>query len=100
MSVNYDIVICCIKPTEFENFDYNGAMVPRTMALGCTFYFLSQTRGLFRGGTNSSKIIIIVILSTWFASSLLIVHGKKTQAMILGNPFQEAVLHFGESAIF
>ena len=35
----------------------------------------------------------MVILSTWFASNLLIVHGRKTQAMILGNPFQEAVLH-------
>ena len=33
------------------------------------------------------------MLSTWFASNLLIVHDKKTQAMILGNPFQEPVLH-------
>ena len=37
-----------------------------------------------------------VMLSTWFASNLLIVHGKKTEVMILGNPFQEPVLHIGD----
>ena len=40
------------------------------------------------------------MLSTWFASNLLIVHGKKTQAIILGNPAREPVLHIGDSAIF
>ena len=42
----------------------------------------------------------MVMLSTWFASVLLIVHDKKTQAMILGNPFQEPVLNIGDSVIF
>ena len=40
------------------------------------------------------------MLSTWFASNLLIVNDKKTQAVILGNPFQEPVLHIGDSVIF
>ena len=40
------------------------------------------------------------MLSTWFDSNLLIVHGKKTQAIILGNPSREPVLHIGDSAIF
>jgi len=39
------------------------------------------------------------MLSTWFASNLLIVNDKKTQAMILGNPFQEPILHIGDSVI-
>ena len=42
----------------------------------------------------------MVMLSTWFASNLLIVQGKKTQAMILNNLSQEPVLHIRESAIF
>ena len=37
---------------------------------------------------------------TWFAENLLIVHNRKTQAMILGNPFQEPVIHIGDSVIF
>ena len=40
------------------------------------------------------------MISTWFASNLLIVHGKETQAMILGNPSQEPVLHIGDSGYF
>ena len=52
--------------------------------------FLSQTRRLFKGGANSSNMVNLV----------LIVHDKKTQAMILGNPFQELVLHIGNSANF
>ena len=43
--------------------------------------FLSQTRRLFKGGANSSNMVNLV----------LIVHDKKIQAMILGNPFQELV---------
>ena len=42
----------------------------------------------------------MVILSTWFASNLLMLYDKKTQAMILGNPFQEPVLHIGDFVIF
>ena len=42
----------------------------------------------------------MVMLSTWFASNLLIVQGKKTQAMILNNLSQEPVLHIRDSAIF
>ena len=42
----------------------------------------------------------MVMLSTRFASNLLIVHDKKTQAMILGDPFQEPVLRIGDSVIF
>ena len=43
----------------------------------------------------------MVMLSTWFASVLLIVNDKKTQAVILGNPFQEpVVLNIGDSVIF
>ena len=39
----------------------------------------------------------MVMLSTQFASVCVdIVHDKKTQAMILGNPFQERVLHIGD----
>ena len=30
----------------------------------------------------------MVMLSTWFTSNLLKVHDKKTQVMILGNPFK------------
>ena len=52
--------------------------------------FLSQTQRLFKGGANLSNMVNLV----------LIVHDKKTQAMILGNPFQELVLHIGDSAIF
>ena len=52
--------------------------------------FLSQTWRLFKGGANSSNMVNLV----------LIVHDKKTQAMILGNPFQELVLHIGNSANF
>ena len=37
---------------------------------------------------------------TWFASNHLIAHDKKTQAMILGNPFQEPVIHIGDSVFF
>ena len=46
-------------------------MVPRAMALG---------------GIYSS----LVMLSNWFASNLLIVY----------NPFEEPVLHIGDSVIF
>ena len=56
-----------------------------------------------RGGSYSRAALIrvnTVMLSTWFASILLIVHDKKTQAMILGNPFQEPVLHIGDSVNF
>ena len=42
----------------------------------------------------------LVMLSNWFASNLLIVYDKKTQAMILGKPFQEPVLHIRDSVIF
>ena len=42
----------------------------------------------------------MVMLSTWFASNLLIVQGTKTQAMILNNLSQEPVLHIRDSAIF
>ena len=42
----------------------------------------------------------MVMLSTWFASNLLIVQGKKTQAMIRNNLSQEPVLHIRDSAIF
>ena len=71
--------------TELISFDfhYNGAVVPGAMALGCAY----------------SKVLIwvnMVMLSTQFASNPLIVHDKKTQAMILGNPFQERVLHIGD----
>ena len=52
--------------------------------------FLSQMRRLFKGGANSSNMVNLV----------LIVHDKKTRAMILGNPFQELVLHTGDSANF
>ena len=31
---------------------------------------------------------------------VLIIHDKKTQAMILGNPFQELVLHIGDCYFF
>ena len=55
---HYDTVICCIKLTELTSFDfdYNRAMAPRAMAL-CwhLFPFSSQTRCLFKGGSNSSK---------------------------------------------
>ena len=37
------------------------------------------------------------MLSTWFASNLLIVLDKK---MILDNPFQEPVLYISNSVIF
>ena len=54
--VDYDIVICCIKLTEFENFDYNGAVqVPKPWLLVTLITFLSQTGCLFKGGANSSK---------------------------------------------
>ena len=55
------------------------------------------------GGSYSRAALIRVntaMLSTWFASILLVVHDKKTQAMILGNPFQEPVLHIGDSVNF
>ena len=87
---DYDIAICCIKLTELTsfNFHYNGAVAPRAMALGGSY----SRAALIRINT--------VMLSTWFASILLIVHDKKTQAMILGNPFQEPVLNIGDSVIF
>ena len=53
------------------DFHYNRAMAPRAMALG---------------GIHSSP----VMLSNWFESNLLIVY----------NPFQEPVLHIGDSVIF
>ena len=36
----YDTVICCIKLTELTSFDfdYNGAMAPRNMALVGAYY--------------------------------------------------------------
>ena len=40
------------------------------------------------------------MLSAWFASNLLMLHAKKTQAMILGNRFQEPVVHIGDFVIF
>ena len=67
---DYDIFICCIK--------------------------------LYNSDTYSRVALIwvnTVMLSTWFASNLLIVNDKKTQAMILGNPFQETILHIGDSVI-
>ena len=47
--VNYDIVICRIKLPEFENFDYNGAVAPRAMALGCPYYFFVPNAMLIQG---------------------------------------------------
>ena len=38
-------------------------------------------------------------LSSWFSSNYLPVNHSKTQAMILGNSFQELVLHVGDSTI-
>ena len=60
--------------------------------------FLSQTRCLFKSGANSSKyghtfnLVCFKSLDKYMA--------RKPQAMILNNPFQGAVLHIGESAIF
>ena len=55
-----------------------------------------------RGAYLRAELIRVdtFMLSTWFDSNLLIVHGKKTQAIILGNPSREPVLHIGDSAIF
>ncbi|KAL9965454.1 hypothetical protein ACROYT_G029256 [Oculina patagonica] len=38
-------------------------------------------------------------LSSWFSSNYLSINQSKTQAMILGNYSQEAVLHIGDSTI-
>ena len=59
--------------------------------------FLSQTRCLFKSGGNSSKyshtfnlVCFKSIDSTW----------QENPSNDSGNPFQEAVIHIGESAIF
>ena len=70
------------------------------------WFWLYQVNGALlvcpkRGAYLRAVLIRVntVMLSTWFASNLLIVHGKKTQEMILGNPSREPVLHIGDSAI-
>ena len=64
-------------------------------------FWFSLQRGswwrLLKGNANLSKYGHAL---TWFASNILIAHDKKTQAMILGNPFQEPVIHIGYSVIF
>ena len=60
-------------------------------------YIIVPTQHLFKSGLIR---VNMVMLSTWFASNLLKVQGKKTQAMILDNPSQAPVLHIGDSAIF
>ena len=55
------------------------------------------------GGTYSRATLIwvnTVMPSAWFASNLLMLHAKKTQAMILGNRFQEPVVHICDFVIF
>ena len=88
---HYDTVICCIKLTELTSFDLiiTGPWRQEPWLFVGIYFLFHPKQGAY------SRVALIqvntVMLLTWFASNLLIVHGKKTQAMILGNPFQEPV---------
>ena len=49
---SHDTVICGIKLTELTSFDfdYNGAVAPRAMALGGTYHFFVPNAALIQGG--------------------------------------------------
>ena len=84
------------ESTSFDfDFDYNGAAAP--FLRQCLRFFFSVNATLIRGGggansSNNGHAFILVCL--------MIVQGKKNQALILVNPSQELVLQNGESAIF
>ena len=72
----------------FFYFNYNGAVAPRAMALNGAYYFFCRKRG----ADSSNKVMLFHLVLT--------IHDKKTQAMILGHPFQELVLQIANSYFF